>query len=96
MQMFSVYGGKCLLHKAVHNWVEKFSQGHSKVADDARQGRSLETVTEATLQWMEEVIRAEEDNDRQCSNCTRVFPWFSIQHNAWSFEVSENVHLMGA
>jgi hypothetical protein len=33
---------------------------------------------------------------RQCSNCTRVFPWFSIQHNAWSFEVSESVRNVGA
>jgi hypothetical protein len=35
-EMFPVYGGKCLWRKAVHNWVEKFSQGRSKVADDAR------------------------------------------------------------
>jgi hypothetical protein len=34
-EMFRVYGGKCLLRKAVRNWVEKFSQGRSKVADDA-------------------------------------------------------------
>jgi hypothetical protein len=34
-QIFSVYGGKCLSHKAVHNWVEKFSEGRSKVADNA-------------------------------------------------------------
>jgi hypothetical protein len=26
-EMFPVYGGKCLLCTAVHNWVEKFSQG---------------------------------------------------------------------
>jgi hypothetical protein len=32
----------------------------------------------------------QEGTDRQCSNCTRVFPWFSIQHNVWSFEVSES------
>jgi hypothetical protein len=25
-EMFPVYGGKCLLHKVVHNWVEKLSQ----------------------------------------------------------------------
>jgi hypothetical protein len=30
-EMFPVYGGKCLSHKAVHNWVKKFSQGRSKV-----------------------------------------------------------------
>jgi hypothetical protein len=32
--MLPVYGEKCLSRKTVHNWVEKFSQGHSKVADD--------------------------------------------------------------
>jgi hypothetical protein len=35
-EMFPVYGGKCLSPKAVHNWVDKFSQGRLKVADDAR------------------------------------------------------------
>jgi hypothetical protein len=33
-EMFPTYGGKYLSRKASHNWVEKFSQGHSKVADD--------------------------------------------------------------
>jgi hypothetical protein len=33
-EIFPVYGGKCLSRKAVHNWVEKFSQGRSNVADD--------------------------------------------------------------
>jgi hypothetical protein len=33
--MFPVYGGKCLSHKTVHNWLEKSSQGRSKFADDA-------------------------------------------------------------
>jgi hypothetical protein len=32
--MFPVYGGKCLSRKEVHNWDEKFFQGHSKVTDD--------------------------------------------------------------
>jgi hypothetical protein len=54
-KMFPVYGGKCLSCKAVHNWVEKFSERHSKVADDARQGCSVEIVTEATVQLMEEL-----------------------------------------
>jgi hypothetical protein len=35
-EVFLVYGGKWFSCKAVHNWVKKFSQGHSKVADDAR------------------------------------------------------------
>jgi hypothetical protein len=34
-EMFSVYGGKCLSPKVVHNWVQTLSQGRSKVADDA-------------------------------------------------------------
>jgi hypothetical protein len=34
--MFPLYGGKCLLRKAIHNWVENFSQEQSKVADDAQ------------------------------------------------------------
>jgi hypothetical protein len=34
-KVFSVYGGKCLARKAVHNWIKKFSQGCLNVADDA-------------------------------------------------------------
>jgi hypothetical protein len=37
-EMFPVYGEKCLSHKVVHNWVKKFSQGRSKVTDEARPG----------------------------------------------------------
>jgi hypothetical protein len=37
--MLPVYGGKCLLSKAVHNSAEKFSQGRSKVADDETEAR---------------------------------------------------------
>jgi hypothetical protein len=44
-QMFPVYGGKCLSRKAVHNWVEKFSQGRSKVADDVRPGAEVADTT---------------------------------------------------
>jgi hypothetical protein len=36
IEIFPVYGGKYFSRKAVHNWVEKFSQGPSKVTDDAR------------------------------------------------------------
>jgi hypothetical protein len=38
-EMFPVYDGKFLSCKAVENWVEKFSQKRSKVADDARPAR---------------------------------------------------------
>jgi hypothetical protein len=35
-EIFPVYDGNCLLRKAVYNFIEKFSQGRSKVADDSR------------------------------------------------------------
>jgi hypothetical protein len=34
-EMFPVNGGEFLSRKVVPNWVENFSQGRSKVADDA-------------------------------------------------------------
>jgi hypothetical protein len=40
-EMFPIYGVKCLSRKAVHNWVEKFSEGRSKVSDDARPGAEV-------------------------------------------------------
>jgi hypothetical protein len=43
--MFLVYGGRYLPRKAVHNEVEKFSQGRSKVADDARPGAEVAETT---------------------------------------------------
>jgi transposase len=58
-KMFPLYAGKCLLCKAVHNWVKKFSEGHLKVADDSRPGRPVQIVIEVTVQWVEEFIRAE-------------------------------------
>jgi hypothetical protein len=39
-EIFSVYGGKCLSRKAVHNLVTKFSQGLSRVTDDETEVRS--------------------------------------------------------
>jgi transposase len=58
-EIFPVYGWKCLLRKAVHRWIEKFSQGRSKVADDARPGRPVETATEATVQRVKKLILAD-------------------------------------
>jgi hypothetical protein len=43
--MFPVFGGKCLSLKTVHNWVEKFSQGCSKVVDDVRTGTEVAEPT---------------------------------------------------
>jgi hypothetical protein len=49
-EIFTVYGGKCLSRKVVHNWVEKFSQGRSKVTDDARpDAEVVETIVKKRL-----------------------------------------------
>jgi hypothetical protein len=40
-EMFAVYGGKYMSLKVVHNWVQNFSEGHSKVADDTRQSAEV-------------------------------------------------------
>jgi hypothetical protein len=49
-EMFPVYGMKRLSRKAVHIWVEKFSQRHSKVADDTRPDVEVaETTVERRL-----------------------------------------------
>jgi hypothetical protein len=45
--LFPVYVGKCW--EAVHNWLEKFSEGRSKFADDARPGAE---VAETTLKGL--------------------------------------------
>jgi transposase len=58
-EMFPVYGGKCFSHKAVHNWVKKFSQGHSKVTDDSQPSRPVEIATEATMQRVKELFQAD-------------------------------------
>jgi hypothetical protein len=44
-KMFSVYTGKCLPRKAVHNWFEKFSQGRSIVEVDARPSAEVAETT---------------------------------------------------
>jgi hypothetical protein len=48
-EMFLIYGGKCMLRKAVHNWVKEFSEWRSKFADDAPSGAEMaETTVENT------------------------------------------------
>jgi hypothetical protein len=44
-EMFPVYGGKCVSRKAVHSWVEKFSQGLSKVADYTLPSAEMDETT---------------------------------------------------
>jgi hypothetical protein len=65
--MHRIFIKKCLLftvgtvwsREAVHNWVEKFSQGLSKVTDDAQPGHPVEISTEATVLRVGELIRAD-------------------------------------
>jgi transposase len=82
-EIFSVYGAKCLSRKAVRNWVEKCSQGRSKVADDARPDRPVEIATEKTAQRVEELIRADKritiDSAATALECPHGL---SIEHNA--------------
>jgi hypothetical protein len=75
-----IYGGKCLMHKAVHNWIEIFSQGHMKVTDDARPGRPVEIVTEKTVQRLEELSRV--GRRITIDSAARAIPSFCIQHKA--------------
>jgi hypothetical protein len=48
-EMFHVYGGIGLPRKAVHSWVEKFSQGRSKVAGDGRPSAEVAETTAKRL-----------------------------------------------
>jgi transposase len=76
--------GSVYRRKAVYNWVEKFSQGRSKVADDVRPDRPVEIVTEATVQRMEELIRADRririDSVATALGCSRGLA-YSIMHD---------------
>jgi hypothetical protein len=49
-EIFPFYGGKFSSSKTVHNWVKEFSEGRSKVADDARKGAEVvETIVKRLL-----------------------------------------------
>jgi hypothetical protein len=54
--LFPVHGEEYLARKVVHNWVEKFSRGRSKVADNALRIHPVEIATETTVHWVEELM----------------------------------------
>jgi transposase len=87
-ETFRIYGGKCLSCKAVHKWVEKISEERLKVADDARPGLPLEIATEATVQRVEELIRADGkitvDIVATALECYHGFP-YSFMHDHLKF-----------
>jgi hypothetical protein len=80
-EMLPVYDGKCLSWKAIHNWVKKII---SRTFKSHRWCPTMSPCWECDRSNCAAGGRfdsiSQEDNYRQCSNCTRVFPWFSIQH----------------
>jgi hypothetical protein len=87
--MFPTYGGKFCSRKTVHNLVEEFSQGCSKVTDDAQPGHPFESATEAAMQWVEQLIRADRrimiDNVAIALGCSHGLP-YSIMHDYLKFQ----------
>jgi hypothetical protein len=88
-EMLPMYGEHCLSRQAVHNWVQKFSEGQTSIEDD-RVGRLVEITTPATSQRVEDIIRADRrvtidatDNlYRRCSHRYWLLTWPDLQHDA--------------
>jgi hypothetical protein len=97
--MFPVYSGKCLSRKAVHSWVDKFSQGRSRVTDDAQPGNPVEIATEATVQWVKELILADRrimiDSVATALGCSHGLA-YSIMHDCYSPDLApSDSHVFG-
>jgi len=58
-EILPMYGEHCLSRQAVHNWVQKFSEGRTSIEDEHRASRPVEIATPETLQRVEDIIRAE-------------------------------------
>ena len=58
-EMLPMYGEHCLSRQAVHNWVQKFSEGRRSIEDEHRASRPMEITTPETLQRVEDIIQAE-------------------------------------
>jgi hypothetical protein len=90
IKKYPVCGGKCTSRKAFNNWVEKFSHGRSKVANDVRPGRPVEITTEASVQRAEEFVQADRRITTDivttalgCSHCLA----YSIMNEHWKFRI---------
>jgi hypothetical protein len=74
--------------KLVHNWVEKFSQNFSKDSNNARPGRPVQIATEATVQRLEMLIRADRrikiDSEATALGCSHGLA-YSIMHDCLKF-----------
>jgi len=58
-EMLPMYGEHCLSCQAVHNWVQKFLGGRTCIKDERRVGWLVEIAMLATLQRVEDIIRAD-------------------------------------
>jgi len=58
-EMLPMYGEHCLSRQAVHNWMQKFSEGRTSIEDEYGVGRPVEITTPEMLQRVEDIIRAE-------------------------------------
>ena len=58
-EMLPMYGEHCLSHQAVHNWVQKFLEGRTSIEDEHWVGWPVQMATPATLQRIEDIIRAD-------------------------------------
>lgn len=87
--MFPVYGEKCLSKKAVYKWVDKFSQGRSKVADEDWPCRPVQIVIEPTVRQVEEMIQADRritiDSIATAIRCSHGLA-YSIMHDRLNFQ----------
>jgi len=72
-EMLPMYGEHCLSRLAVHNWVQKFSEGRTSIEDEHQAGRPVEIATPEMLQRVEDIIRAERrvtrTSPREISTC---------------------------
>ena len=48
-EMLPMYGEHCLSLQAIHNWVQKFSEGRTSIEDEHRAGRPVEIATPETF-----------------------------------------------
>jgi len=49
-EMLPMYGEYCLSSQAIHNWVQKFSEGRTSIEDEHRAGRPVKIATPETFQ----------------------------------------------
>ena len=61
-EMRPVYGDECFTRLEVHVWCIKFAHGHKSVVDEARPGRQVVSMTNATtaavdsLRWSDQRV----------------------------------------